>query len=50
MEEYLRNPLLKGMLFAPYFVSKSVNEASSMYNSIFKKTSNSNGLNVNVNV
>jgi hypothetical protein len=44
------NPLLKGMLFAPYFVTKATKEASSMYNSIFRNPSNNNGNNVNVNV
>lgn len=36
------NPLLKGMLFAPYFVSKSVNEASNVYKTFAKKEPNIN--------
>lgn len=36
------NPLLKGMLFAPYFVSKSVNEASNVYKTFSKKEPNIN--------
>lgn len=36
------NSLLKGMLFAPYFVSKSVNEASNIYKAFSKKEPNIN--------
>lgn len=40
------NPLLKGFLFIPAFITASVREGSSMYNSIFRKQTNSNGLNI----